>query len=75
MDNNILPREKLITMGKEALTDSELLAIMIGSGSKEKSVFELSNDLISKYGLKRLFSMSFNELSQIKGIKAAKPEL
>lgn len=72
MDNNILPREKLITMGKESLTDSELLAIMIGSGSKEKSVFELSNDLISKYGLKRLFSMSFNELSQIKGIKEAK---
>ena len=72
MINKDLPREKLIKYGSDSLSDSELLAIMIGSGSKEKSVFDLSNDLINEYGLKRLFSMSFNELSQIKGIKHAK---
>lgn len=70
--NKDLPREKLIKYGADSLYDFELLAIMIGSGTKEKSVFELANDLINEYGLKRLFSMSFTELSKIKGIKHAK---
>ena len=72
MEIKELPREKLIKYGSESLKDYELLAIMLGSGSKEKSVFDLANDLINEYGLKRLFSMSFNELSKIKGIKHAK---
>lgn len=66
------PRERLIHFGAEALTDYELLAIMLGSGSKEQSVIELSMMLIQEYGLNRLLRMNFMELKQIKGIKEAK---
>lgn len=66
------PRERLIRLGSQALMDYELLAIMLGSGNKEQSVLELANALIEEYGLTRLLSMDFNELSKIKGIKQAK---
>lgn len=66
------PRERLINLGAEALSDHELLAIMLGSGSKEQSVIELSLTLIQEYGLNRLLRMNFMELQQIKGIKEAK---
>lgn len=72
MNEEEKPREKLLANGVKALTDSELLAIMLGSGTKEESVLELSSRLINKYGLSKLFNMSFDELSKIKGIKEAK---
>lgn len=72
MNEEEKPREKLLANGVKALTDSELLAIMLGSGTKEESVLELSSKLINKYGLSKLFNMSFDELSKIKGIKEAK---
>lgn len=67
-----LPRERLIEKGPDALKDSELLAIMLGFGNKENNVLELSNYLINNYGLSKLLNMSYNELSQIKGIKQGK---
>ena len=66
------PREKLIARGPGVLSNSELLAIMLDSGTKEESVLELSNRLISEYGFSRLFKMTYSELEQIKGIKEAK---
>lgn len=66
------PREKLIKKGSLHLSDYELLAIMLGSGTKEKSVLDLSIEIINNYGFSKLFSMSFNELKSIKGIKEAK---
>jgi len=68
----MLPREKLIKLGAKELTDSELLAIMLGTGNKDEDVFELSKRLINTYGLDRLFKMEYKDLSKIKGIKLSK---
>ncbi len=69
---DLLPREKLVKLGVDKLTDEELLAIMLGTGIKGESVFELSKRLVDKYGLDRLFKMNYNELSKINGIKLSK---
>lgn len=67
-----LPRERLIEKGSSALKDSELLAIMLGSGNKDNNVLELSDYLINNYGLTKLLNMTYEELSKIKGIKEGK---
>lgn len=66
------PREKLIKEGVNKLSDIELLAIMLSSGTKEESVLDLSARLIKEYGFERIFKMSYYELESIKGIKKAK---
>lgn len=68
----MLPREKMIEFGVESLEDDELLAIMLGSGSKYEDVFSLSKRLINNYGFDRLLRMNYKELSKIPGIKKAK---
>ncbi|MBE6137485.1 MAG: DNA repair protein RadC [Erysipelotrichaceae bacterium] len=66
------PRERLIRNGAQALSDYELIAIMLGSGTKEQDVIELSINLINAYGLEKLLRMNYIELKKIKGIKEAK---
>lgn len=67
------PREKLLKDGAEILSDVELLAILIGSGTKDKSAIDLANEIISKYGsYKGLAGRDIEELKQIKGLKEAK---
>lgn len=44
------PREKLINFGAESLSDSELLAIFLRTGSHGKSAIDLARDLLNKYG-------------------------
>lgn len=66
------PRERLERFGPEALSDAELLAIILRSGTKNENVIDLSNRLISKYGLDKLFSCELIELCKIKGIKMGK---
>lgn len=66
------PREKIVSKGASKLSEVELLAIMLGSGSKNESVMDLSKRLINDYGLERLFRMSYEELEGISGIKMAK---
>ena len=66
------PREKMISNGPKSLSNIELLAIMLCSGSKNESVLDLSARLINEYGFSRLFNMSYYELKAIKGIKDAK---
>ncbi|HPE85082.1 MAG TPA: DNA repair protein RadC [Chlamydiales bacterium] len=67
------PRERLMTVGEEALTDSELLAIILGKGTKGKSVLHLSQDLLSSYGsLRSLLNASIYKLMEMKGIGEAK---
>lgn len=72
MDLGQRPRERLLRLGAGALSDYELLAILLGSGSKKKSVLDLALELVNAYGLERLFSLSFQELGRINGIKEAK---
>lgn len=67
------PREKLLSKGVESLSDSELLAIIISSGTKSKSAIEIANDLIIKYGgIDNLFKQNFYELTNIHGISKVK---
>lgn len=66
------PREKLVEKGAQALKDSELLAILLGSGYKGKNVLQLAKKILSEYPLKRLKSMPLENLKKLKGIGYAK---
>lgn len=69
------PREKLLTLGAKALSNVELLAILLHSGTRKKSVFELSQEILAKYkedGLASLVNSSPKELISIKGLGLAK---
>jgi DNA repair protein RadC len=68
------PREKLFTKGPLALSDSELLAILINTGNKNKSAVELAKEVMNlgKNNLNELGKLSVNDLMKIKGIGEAK---
>lgn len=68
------PREKLVGQGRRALTDAELIAILIGSGSRDESAVELSKRILHHYknDLNILGKASVGELSKFKGIGEAK---
>ena len=66
------PRERLLKFGVENLSDSELFAILLRTGSVGINVIDMSNMLIQEYGLDRLFECSLKELQNIKGIGQAK---
>ena len=68
------PREKLSTQGRRALTDAELIAILIGSGSRTETAVELSKRILYHYNndLNRLAKASIQELSNFRGIGEAK---
>lgn len=68
------PREKLVHKGKSVLSDSELLAILIGSGSRNESAVELSKRILASVGnnLNELGKLSIKQLMRFKGIGEAK---
>lgn len=68
------PREKLAAKGAGALSDSELLAILINSGNKNKSAIDLAKSilLLGKNNLNELGKLSVHDLMAIKGIGEAK---
>ncbi|MBF7090714.1 DNA repair protein RadC [Flavobacterium sp. ALJ2] len=68
------PREKLRLKGKETLSDAELIAILIGSGSKSESAVDLSKRILSSAddNLNALGKMSILQLTKFKGIGEAK---
>jgi DNA repair protein RadC len=68
------PREKLAGQGRRALTDAELIAILIGSGSRNESAVELSKRILHHYDndLNKLGKASVADLSEFKGIGEAK---
>ena len=68
------PREKLISKGKSTLSDAELIAILIGSGSKNKSAVALAKQILtaSHNNLNELSRLSVNDLMAFKGIGQAK---
>jgi len=73
MPENMRPREKLLSQGESTLNDHELLAIILGNGTRSTSVLELANRLLDTYiSLRRLQDASQEELTQIKGIGPAK---
>ncbi|TNE72944.1 JAB domain-containing protein [bacterium] len=67
------PREKLMQFGAEYLTDAELLAILIRTGSKSRNVLDTSRFILQKSNnLEGLFKKSWKELSTIPGIGSVK---
>ncbi len=66
------PRERMEKYGVEVLSDAELFAIILRTGSKQENIIDISNRLIKTYGLSNVFDCSLKELQQIKGIGKAK---
>ena len=68
------PREKLLNKGRNALSDAELIAILIGSGNRNETAVELSKRILASIenDLNKLGRMSIKELMQFKGIGEAK---
>lgn len=70
---NERPMEKLLQFGVESLSNEELLAILLRTGTKGENVIALSRRvLIELDGLDGLLNVSFEEASKIKGIKKVK---
>ncbi|AAC07500.1 RadC family protein [Aquifex aeolicus] len=65
------PREKLLKLGPENLSDEELLAVILGSGSKGADVLSLSKELI-KMGWEELEKKSVEELLKVRGLGLVK---
>ena len=68
------PREKLLEQGRRALTDAELLAILIGSGSRDETAVELCRRILSdvKNNLNNLSKKEVSDFCTYKGIGEAK---
>ena len=67
------PRERLLEAGPSALSDGELLGLLFGTGSREKTAVELAGEVISEAGgLHGLYDVSVHELMRVNGIGEAK---
>ena len=67
------PREKAIKYGVETLSNSELIAILIRTGTKDENVLSLTNKIFKERdSLSELKDLSVNELTKIKGIGKTK---
>jgi DNA repair protein RadC len=67
------PREKMMRYGADSLSDAELLAILLRTGSREMNVIETSSALISHFdGLRNLARRNWQELKVIPGIARVK---
>lgn len=66
------PREKLIKEGSDSLSDEELLAIILSTGTKEKNAIELAREILANFSYQELYDIEVNELTKINGIKVAK---
>lgn len=73
-DESDRPREKMIAKGSRALTDAELLAILIGQGNKEENAVMLCRRILHSYdyNLLQLSQASLTDLIKFKGIGEAK---
>ena len=67
------PRERLLEAGPSTLSDGELLALLLGIGSREKTAVELAGEVISEAGgLHGLYDVNAHELMEVNGIGEAK---
>lgn len=73
MNRQERPREKAMNEGIASLSNRELIAILLRSGTKDKSVLELADELMHlKPNLLSLMDLRLDEIMRIKGIKTAK---
>ncbi len=68
------PREKLIAKGLHSLSDSELIALLIGSGTRKVSAVELARQIMNRAenNLDKLAKFSVSDLRKLKGIGLAR---
>lgn len=67
------PRERFMKHGPQSLSNHELIAILLHTGTKEESVLQLSNRLLTQFeGLRNLKSATLEEITAIKGVGNAK---
>ncbi len=68
------PREKMLQKGAAALTDGELLAILISSGTKNRSALDLARDILemAHNNLREVGKLNIQELKKVKGIGQAR---
>lgn len=67
------PRERFIHHGPQSLSNHELIAILLRTGTKDESVLQLANRLLSHFeGLRQLKNATLEEITEIKGIGSAK---
>jgi DNA repair protein RadC len=66
------PREKLLARGPQALSDVELLAILLRTGMAGKNVFQLSEELLEPDGIAGLLQATAQSLQSVKGLGPAK---
>ena len=71
---NDLPREKLMRFGSSKLSDSELIAILIGSGTRNKTAIDLSKELLDSVGnnLNEFARLNLEDLCRFKGMGPSK---
>lgn len=70
---NDRPRERLIKYGPSSLSNVEILSIILKTGTREYSAYDLSMHILKTFGdIKNLKDVTFIELKKIKGIKNAK---
>ncbi len=68
------PREKMLRNGCDALSDSELIALLIANGNRQKSAVDLAREILElgRHNLNELGKLSVKDLQKVKGIGAAK---
>ncbi|MDX8431448.1 MAG: DNA repair protein RadC [Candidatus Algichlamydia australiensis] len=68
-----MPRERMLAQGPDALSVSELIAILLGTGVRGKGVTDFAKDLLTQFGsMRALFEAPLQELMAVKGIGTAK---
>lgn len=72
LPKDLLPREKALKYGLSSLSDEELLAISLGSGTKGINVIGLSQKILNGKSFKELKNISLEDLKKIKGIGTTK---
>ncbi len=69
----IRPYEKALALGTDKLSDTELLAVLIKSGTKKKKALETAQEMLTRYGgLRRMAEQSIARLSETEGIGSVK---
>jgi DNA repair protein RadC len=68
------PREKLVTKGRQSLSDAELLAILLSSGNKEETAIQLAQRILNDNhnSINQLAKLQLNDLKKFKGVGKAK---
>lgn len=68
------PREKLVALGRQSMSDAELIAIILGSGNKKETAVQLAQRMLSdnSQNINVLAKLSLNDLKKYKGVGEAK---